>query len=522
MDKIPDNGVEYIYVENGIYDRGGKKNNINEAKRVASLVFEHLEKYPNRSLGVVTFSEAQKQAVDAEIGQLRLQNSKYEEFFSEDNENEIFVKNIENVQGDERDTIIFSIGYAKDKNGEMFMNFGPLNRDGGHRRLNVAITRAKYNVKLVGSIHPTDIKLEKIKSEGVRMLRQYIEFAINGPTILKDQSQSSKTVDVDSNFEDAIHDFLIKNGYNVKTKIGSSGYRIDLAVQHPTISGIFVLGIECDGATYHRARTVRERDRLRQTVMEDIGWNIYRVWSTDWVKDTKTEGDKLLHAVEVAISKYNTGNFVNGSKVHQQTAQEDALAIKKAYTKTEETIEKNDDNNNPYNFDYYKETLIDEVPRLENATQYIANVINYVVEQEGPIHYELLCKRVATLFGNRKATIKVRKSVEHFLNKYLKDVIIKDGDYCWDKNINKIKVKIPPLGGDGRSINYISTEELAEAMFIISEKSFGITRNDLYVITARTFGFNRTGINITQAMEKACIYLLENGRLKEVDGKIVV
>lgn len=200
MDKIADNGVEYIYVENGIYDRGGKKHNLNEAKRVAALVFEHIRKYPKRSLGVVTFSEAQQQAVDSSIRQLRLQNSQYEKFFEEDTEHPFFVKNLENVQGDERDTIIFSIGYAKDQNGVMYMNFGPLSRNGGHRRLNVAITRAKYNVKLVGSIHPTDIKVENTNSEGVKMLRQYIEFAINGASILQNQLQYNNTVDVESPF----------------------------------------------------------------------------------------------------------------------------------------------------------------------------------------------------------------------------------------------------------------------------------------------------------------------------------
>ena len=523
MEKIPDNGVEYIYVENGVYDRGGKKHNLNEAKRVAGLVFDHIRKYPNRSLGAVTFSEAQQQAVDSAIRQLRLQNSQYEKFFSEDNEHAFFVKNLENVQGDERDTIIFSIGYAKDQNGVMYMNFGPLSRNGGHRRLNVAITRAKYNVKLVGSIHPTDIKVESTNSEGVKMLRQYIEFAINGASALQNELQFTNTVDVESPFEEAVHDFLIKNGYNVTTQVGCSGYRIDMAVKHPTLSGIFVLGIECDGATYHSARTARERDRLRQTVLEDIGWTIYRIWSTDWIKDPKTEGSKLLEAVKIAISNYKMGSLNTGSISHDETAKKDTYSIKQAYVTVENTkAESEVENNNPYDFNYYKETDVSIITKISNDTPYLANVINYVVEKECPIHFELLCKRVTTLFGNQKATAKVRNSVEYFLNRNLKDVVIKKGDFCWHKNVKEIKVKIPPMDGDGRAINYISTEELAEAMFVITEKSFGITKSDLYVVTARVFGFNRTGGNITQSMERACLYLLESGRVKEVDGKIVL
>lgn len=523
-DNIPDNGVEYIYVEDGVYDRGGKKHNLKEAKQVAKMVFEHIKKYPNRSLGVVTFSEAQQQAIDSAIRQLRLQNSQYEKFFSEDIDNAFFVKNLENVQGDERDTIIFSIGYAKDQNGVMYMNFGPLSRNGGHRRLNVAITRAKYNVKLVGSIHPTDIKVENTNSEGVKMLRQYMEFAINGVSVLQNELQFTNIVDVDSPFEEAVHDFLIKNGYNVTTQVGCSGYRIDMAVKHPTLSGIFVLGIECDGATYHSARTARERDRLRQTVLEDIGWTIYRIWSTDWIKDPKNEGSKLLEAVKMAISNYKIGSLNTGSLSLDETATVDTYSTKQAYVTVDTTkAEREVENYNQYDFDNYKETDVYKIARTStDDTQYLANVINYVVEKECPIHYELLCKRVATLFGNQKATVKVRNSVEYVLNQKLKDMVIKRGDFCWHKNVKEIRVKIPPLNGAGRAINYISTEELAEAMCVIAGKSFGIAKSDLFVVTARVFGFNRTGVNITQSMERACLNLLQSGRIKEVDGKIVL
>jgi very-short-patch-repair endonuclease len=522
VDKIPDTGVEYVFVEDGVYDRGGKKHNLKEAKRVAGIVFEHIRNHPNRSLGVVTFSEAQQQAIDSAISQLRLQNSQYEKFFSEDTEHAFFVKNLENVQGDERDTIIFSIGYAKDQNGVMYMNFGPLSRNGGYRRLNVAITRAKYNVKLIGSIHPTDIKVENTNSEGVKMLRQYIEFAINGVSVLQNELKFTNKVDVDSPFEEAVHDFLIKNGYNVTTQVGCSGYRIDMAVKHPTLSGIFVLGIECDGATYHSARTARERDRLRQTVLEDIGWKIYRIWSTDWIKDPQTEGTKLVETVNMAISNYKMDNFDIENIERSEVEKRESL-IENAYINVEtDEIDWGTIDDNPYNFSYYKETDVYEVTRVSDDIEFLANVIKFVVEQEGPIHFELLCKRVATLFGNQKATVKVRNSVDYVLNKKVKDAVIKKGDFCWHKDTKDVQVKIPQPYGNGRTINYISTEELAEAMFVITSKSFGITQNDLCVLTARAFGFNRTGGNITAAMEKACLYLIESDKVKEVDGKIVI
>ncbi|MEG0836184.1 MAG: DEAD/DEAH box helicase, partial [Christensenellaceae bacterium] len=166
VDKVPDNGVEYEYVREGFYDRGGKKGNVIEARRVAEIVFEHFKKHPNRSIGVIAFGEVQQQAIDTAIRKMRMENQMFESFFNEDKEEPFFVKNLENVQGDERDTIVFSVGYAKDENGVFRMNFGPLSKSGGERRLNVAITRAKYNVKLVGSILPTDINIEKITSDG--------------------------------------------------------------------------------------------------------------------------------------------------------------------------------------------------------------------------------------------------------------------------------------------------------------------------------------------------------------------
>jgi very-short-patch-repair endonuclease len=302
-DHAKDLGVEYIYVENGIYDRGGKKNNLKEAQKVAQLVFEHFKNYPNRSLGVVTFSEAQQDAIETAIRQKRLESPSFDTYFSESREDPFFIKNLENVQGDERDTIIFSIGYAKDNHGIMYMNFGPLSRDGGYRRLNVAITRAKYNVKLVGSIQPSDIKLDKVNSKGVQLLRSYIEFAQQGLSAIENAPITHKEIQFDSPFEESVYQFLKQNNFDVRTQIGCSRFRIDLAIVNPNDSGKYVLGIECDGATYHSARTARERDRLRQTALEDMGWKIYRIWSTDWINNTKSEQNRLLNAVNSALIK---------------------------------------------------------------------------------------------------------------------------------------------------------------------------------------------------------------------------
>jgi len=304
VEKIYGMGVEYAYVNGGIYDRGGKNGNKEEAEKVAEMVFKHFYDFPERSIGIIAFGEVQQSVILEALIAKRRVNPTFEPFFREDREESLFVKNLETVQGDERDTIIFSIGYAPDVSGKFIMNFGPLSRDGGERRLNVAITRARYNLKLVGSLLPTDIDVERTSGQGPKLLRLYIDYAMNGINTLLGETSSNNALWFDSPFESSVFDFLLSEGFKVETQVGCSGYRIDIAVRHPKYNGRYALGIECDGAMYHSARTARERDRLRQTVLEDMGWKIYRIWSTDWIKDRHTEGTRLLKAVKDAIDNY--------------------------------------------------------------------------------------------------------------------------------------------------------------------------------------------------------------------------
>ena len=514
VETAPDTGVEYIYVNNGIYDRGGKKNNIAEAQKVADLVFEHFRKHPNRSLGVVTFSEAQQNAVDAAIRQKRLKDSRYEQYFLDDREEPFFIKNLENVQGDERDTIIFSIGYAKDSRGIMYMNFGPLSREGGYRRLNVAITRAKHNVKLVGSIMPTDIELDKISSEGVRMLRSYIEFAQQGIIALEKELTFSNSLDFDSPFEEAVYDFLSSKGYNVVTQVGCSGFRIDMAVKHPTKDGHFAIGIECDGATYHSSRTARERDRLRQSVLEDMGWTIHRIWSTDWIKNQKTEEERLLRAVEKALGKV----------VPEDANIEDEYIVDETVPtfEIEERVEPSEISNEGYGFDEYKRAYPLNFRKDDGTIKQIQEIVYDVIAIEQPIHFEELCRRVAPLWERQKVTSVVRGEVRRIFDWYLKKFISEDKyEFVRLKDFTDVKVRIPNENDDYlRPIGYICDEELRLAMKTIAQHSFGITPDDLFIVTAREFGYKRTGKDIVNALRSAYDNMLKLNEATEIDGKV--
>lgn len=513
-ESAPDCGVEYIYVKEGVYDRGGKKNNIAEAIKVADLVFEHFKKHPNRSLGVVTFSEAQQNAVDAAIRQKRLQNPRFDKFFIEDKEEPFFIKNLENVQGDERDTIIFSIGYAKDSKGIMYMNFGPLSREGGFRRLNVAITRAKHNVKLVGSIVPTDIDLEKVSSEGVKMLRSYIEFAQQGIAALEKELTFNYDLDFDSPFEEAVYDFLQSNGYNVVTQVGCSGFRIDMAVKHPTKSGKFAIGIECDGAAYHSSRTARERDRLRQAVLEDMGWTIYRIWSTDWIKDQKTEEEKLLNAVEKAL-----GHTIIETDDDLDNSNEDAVI---PIIEIEEKVDASEITTVGYKFEHYRRYDLNDMYDNDGELKDCSDIVFDIISLEQPIHFEELCRRVAPAYGRQKATSVVRDEVKSIFRYHLKGMITRDkNDFVIIKDFTDVKVRIPNPDDDYlRPIAYICDEELALAMKTIAQNSFGITPDDLFIVTARELGFKRTGENIISSLRKVYKQMLESGEVSEVDGKV--
>ncbi len=506
-------GVEYVYVPAGYYDRGGKKGNVIEANKVADLVFKHFKENPNRSLGVIAFGEAQQQAIETVIRERRLRDRSFESFFAENREEAFFVKNLENVQGDERDTIIFSIGYAKDKAGVFRMNFGPLSKSGGERRLNVAITRAKYNVKLVGSIVPADIAVEKISSEGPKLLRSYIDFAMNGSSVLEREISESDAVEHDSPFEEAVYKFLDKKGYALGTQIGCSGYRIDMAVKHPTLSGIYVLGVECDGAAYHSARTARERDRLRQDVLENMGWKIYRIWSTDWIKDPITEGAKLVAAIEEAIAGYgidietpscnSTGGDSDGTEESFVTVQE------------KEPRPQNPDN--PYGFEKAQEPDFSRLRRSIYGYWDLTDCIMEIVSKEYPIHYDLLCQRIAPLYGNEKATVKIRREVDIGLQRLGNQLVCK-GDFVFPVKYQTIPVRMP----NTRRIQYVSTEELSEAMYRILKTCVGTTREALSAETTRVYGFARAGQNISLAMTNAVDYLIKTKRIEELDGKLRV
>jgi very-short-patch-repair endonuclease len=308
----------------GLYMKGKTRTNPAEAKAVVTEIVRRLHDpvLSELSIGVVAMNSEQQRLIENLLDDERRADPSLEAYFGETVREPVFVKNLETVQGDARDVILISIGYGPDSPGArtMSMNFGPLNKEGGERRLNVAITRATTEVVIFASFSPEMIDLTRTSARAMRDLRHYLEFAERGPAALGEAVVSiSGLDDYDSDFERHVADHLRARGWNVRTQIGVSKFRVDLGVIHPDRPGVFLAGIECDGATYHSSPTARDRDRVRQAILENLGWKLVRIWSTDFFIDPEstlesvcTRLDSILEA-DRAAQAARTAAPVNGS-----------------------------------------------------------------------------------------------------------------------------------------------------------------------------------------------------------------
>jgi len=269
-----------------------------EAARAAAMIVAHFRAQPERSLGVIALNQAQQMRILDELEKLRRREPDLEDCFAADAVEPFFVKNLENVQGDERDVIFLCVGYGRDDAGTLRLNFGPLNRQGGERRLNVAVTRARWALTVLSSLRAQDIDLNRAQSAGARLLRAYLDYAERGPASLGAASKENQRAAAP--FEAAVAAELAKQGFEVRRQVGCGGQPIDLAVVDPRTPGRYLLGIECDGVTYQSFMTARDRDRLRQEVLHGLGWHLCRVWSTDWVRQRDGQLQRIQAAYERA------------------------------------------------------------------------------------------------------------------------------------------------------------------------------------------------------------------------------
>ncbi len=272
-----------------------------EVEEVARQVLRHAETRPQESLGVITMGIKHANRVQAALDRALELRPDLTDFFSLDREERFFVKNLETVQGDERDAIILSVGYGKAANGDLPHRFGPLTQEAGHRRLNGAVTRAKRRMCVISSFSHHEIDLNRSGSRGVQLLKAYLEYAASGGIRLPEAEHAGE-VGLNAFVAD-VRDALDTRGILTRPQFGASRYRIDLVAMHPEKPGRPVLAIECDGASYHSSATARDRDRLRQAHLQRLGWRFHRIWSTDWFYSREQEIERAMAAYEEAVRR---------------------------------------------------------------------------------------------------------------------------------------------------------------------------------------------------------------------------
>lgn len=293
-----DRGVVFKHVAGGLYDRGKSRTNRDEAEAIVVEMVQRMKRCLRKpadkrlTYGVVTFNSQQQELIQDLLDEAQRQHPELEWFFSDERIEPTAVKNLENVQGDERDVMMFSITFGFDAAGKFPIDFGAINRDGGERRLNVAVTRARQELVVFASFLPEQLRAERSTARGVHDLKSFLEYADKGPHAIIERIEGP-VGEHESPLELAVATTLEERGWRIDPQVGVSGFRIDLGIVHPDKPGAYLAGVECDGATYHRSAVARDRDKTRQQVLENLGWNILRVWSTDWWYDPQTAIEQL-------------------------------------------------------------------------------------------------------------------------------------------------------------------------------------------------------------------------------------
>ncbi len=516
-------GIEFVYVPDGIYDRGKSRKNRVEARHVAELIFQHFAQFPGRSLGVVAFSEAQREAIDEELQHLVQQKPEFESHLNHNGPEAFFVKNLENVQGDERDVIFFSVGYGKDAVGKLTMNFGPLNGEDGARRLNVAITRARYHVKFVSSILPEDIDSAH-PNKGVQLLRNYMEYARQGGRreALYGAIDATSGSEAESPFEVAVYQALTDHGLTVHKQVGCSGYRIDLAVVDSERPGYYLLGIECDGAAYHSAKTARDRDRLRQQILEGLGWRIHRIWSRDWIVNPNGQIQKVI---DIVLQLKQTSRQTPQPLAAKPLAAGVATDIRADQTSTPTTERWAGVTSVPKGTAVYtyanlpRQGIPDQF--YGSGTHSIEQLLLRLVKEESPIHIKVACRRVADCWGISRVGINVESNIRYAVRRLAssKRIELRD-EFLWMPDQAGVVVRQPPTGKSPRPIHEIAIEEIAQAAYLCLQDAFSLTFEDLVVQTARLLKYDRTGEKVKKRIRLAVDRLIRENRAVVVNDKV--
>ena len=506
---VPELGVKYVRVV-GAYDRGGSRTNRAEAEAVVQELFRllRLPAGERPSIGVVTFSQVQQRLVEDLIDARLNAAPELQQYFGSGAAEPVFVKNLENVQGDERDVMLFSICYGPDAGGKMTMNFGPLNRKGGERRLNVAITRARLRLVVFSVLEWGQIDENKSRAAGVAHLKEFLRYAQHGVGSLLATTVAPDRAIFESQFEAEVHRFLTAEGWRVETQIGCSGYRIDLAVRDPVRPGTFLLGIECDGATYHRSRVARERDRLREDVLVSLGWQIHRIWSTDWWYERQKAETRLLEALRAAEVNAKAGAPPLLAAADSKTAPSKGTANESFAAKiATPPVVLWPEGAAPFVAPGFlgqagaPELFYDPMSRST-----LGDSVARMVAAFGPIHQDGVARLIARAWGFGRTGKQIADQVtESVRTVAAEQQPRRSGEYLWPRGLDSATWPGFRYGvaGEARVLEEVAPQEIANVAVWIVGRAVSIAHDELVRETARVLGAKALTAKTIAVMEAA-------------------
>jgi uncharacterized protein DUF4011/restriction endonuclease-like protein/AAA domain-containing protein/uncharacterized protein DUF3320 len=516
--------VTYINIE-GYYDKGKTRQNSFEAKAIVDEIVRRLSDpiLSKKSMGIVTFSVAQQILIDDLLNEVFKSRPDLEKQVMEAEE-PLFIKNLENVQGDERDVILFSVGYGPDKEGKVSLNFGPINREGGWRRLNVAVSRARYEMKVFSTLRSDQIDLARTSSEGVAGLKAFLAYAEKGKSALPNRVASKSTRE--TSFEKMLAEKIKQYGYDVHIDIGCSAYKIDMGIVDITDSNKYILGVLCDGHNYFKANTSRDREIVQPEVLKTLGWKIHKVWSADWWENPEKTLNEVVDAIKKAEEQKDEVEVLEDIGIEtflkpvEHVLNQVVSTIPNPALKQDESII----NYEICDLDIVPSNSSDDFLMISNRAKIVSQLIK-VLEVEAPISKSLLCKRVLSAWGiNRNGTR---------LNAYF-ETLFNDLNFCQTRHGNNaffwkpeqnptvyFNYRISKNEFEKRDAEDLPPEEIAYAAKQVLKNQISLLRIDLIRETAKLFGFARIGSNVENAMNQGIEIVIKSNWALNENNRIV-
>ena len=529
--------VSFVPID-GTYDMGKTRSNRAEAEAIVKEVVRRLsdDNLSKLSIGVVSFSKVQQDLIeDILVDELSKQPELEKRAY--DCAEPIFIKNLENVQGDERDVILFSVGYGPDKSGKVSMNFGPLNNQGGERRLNVAVSRARNEMVVFSTLRPEQIDLNRSRARGVEGLKRFLEFAKSGRMSVASNQIEDKT---ETAMIDSIATELRNRGFQVDTQVGRSRFKIDLAVIDPDDKEGYILGIVCDGKNYYNTLTERDREIGQPGVLKGLGWNLMRIWTIDWFMNRETVMERLLKQIEniqnarkskaEAEKKPQTTSkqLKSAPKSNMESATPSAtstLVQKVPFNVHEDEIitEITNDNEEEYTAKHFTPCYDYYWPRLfQTARRTISNSIKAVIQQEQPVTLNTICKRVTELFSQSRAP-HIQQEVKGVADSIAyRDPASPDANpYYWESS-ETAKGYDKYRKASGRDIDEIPLVEIENVVKLAVRQQLAVPVEDLKRQIVKVLGFSRRTPKLDDAIQRAVNHVVSDKAFVLEDGQVKV